>query len=148
MLPIPDTILARFNEVLKQRKVHESFHAYYRKWLRYYLDFCSKYPPPEDKSERVRYFIEKLKSKKQTSQQCTQAAHVVSLFFESQQPKNFPHRAPIVEKSPPPPRLANPSLKARNTKGVVAKSIGSSTMPTAAVAEPSPPFGSPAGKRA
>jgi len=147
MLPIPDNILARFNEALKQRKVHESFHVYYRKWLRYYLDFCSKYPLPEDRSERVRYFIEKLKSKKQTPQQCTQAAHAVSLFFESQQPKYFPHPASVEEKSPPPPRLANPSLKARNTKGVVAKGIASSAMPTAAVAEPSPPFGTLAGKR-
>jgi integron integrase len=147
MLPIQDNILGRFNNVLKQRKIHESFHVYYRKWLRYYLDFCSKYPPPEDKSERVRYFIEKLKSKKQTPQQCTQAAHAVSLFFESQPPKNFPRRAPVEERSPPRPRLVNPSLEARNTKGIVAKSIGSSTMPTAAVAEPSPPFGAPAGKR-
>jgi len=147
MLPISDNILARFNEVLKQREVHESFHDYYRKWLRYYLDFCNKYPPPEDKSEKVRCFIEKLKSKKQTPQQCTQAAHAVSLFFESQQPKIFPHPAPVEEKSHPPPRLANPSLKARNNKGIVAKSTGSSTMPTAAVAEPSPAFNSPAGKR-
>ncbi len=81
MLPIPENILARFNEVLKQREVHESFHDYYKKWLRYYLDFCNKYPPPEDKSEKVRCFIEKLKSKKQTPQQCTQAAHAVSLYI-------------------------------------------------------------------
>ena len=147
MLPIPDTILARFNVILKQREVHESFHVYYRKWLRYYIDFCCKYPPPEDRSERFRYFIEKLKSKKQTPQQCTQAAHAVSLFVESQEPKNFPHRTPVEEKSSPPPRPANPSLKARNAKGIVSKSIGSPAMPTAAVAEPSPPFGAPAGKR-
>jgi len=118
MQPIPENILARFNEVLKQREVHESFHVYYRKWLRYYLDFCSKYPPPEEKSEQVRFFIEKLKSKKQTPQQCIQAAHAVSLFFESRQPKYFPHPAPAEEKSPPPPRLANPPLKARNTNGI------------------------------
>jgi integron integrase len=147
MLPIPNNILARFNEVLKQQEVHVSFHVYYRKWLRYYLDFCRKYPPPDDKSEKVRYFIEKLKSKKQTPQQCTQAAHAVSLFFDSQQPKYFPPPAPVEEKPHPSPRRANPPLKARNTKGMVAKSTGSSTMPTAAVAEPPPAFGSPAGKR-
>ena len=51
-------------------------------WLRYFLDFCEKYPPPEAKSERVCLSIEKLKSKKQTPQQCTQAAHAISLFKE------------------------------------------------------------------
>ena len=80
MLAIPDNVLARFNEVLKQRAIHETVHVYYRKWLRYFLDFCEKYPLPTSKSEQVRLFIEKLKSKKQTPQQCTQAAHTVSLY--------------------------------------------------------------------
>jgi hypothetical protein len=52
MLAIPENVLARFNEVLKQRAVQESFQVYYRKWLRYFLDFCEKYPPPETKSEQ------------------------------------------------------------------------------------------------
>ena len=147
MLPIPLNYSARFNKALLQSAVPLPLHGHYRKWLRYFLDFCSKYPPPEDKSAQVRFFIEKLKSKRQTPQQCTQAAHAVSLFFESQQPKYFPHPAPVEEKSPPPSRLAIPSLKARNIKGIVAKNIGASAVPTAAVAEPSPPFGSPAGKR-
>jgi hypothetical protein len=114
MLPIPQNHSARFNKALLQSPVPVPFHGHYRKWLRYFLDFCSKYPPPEDKSAQVRFFIEKLKSKRQTPQQCTQAAHAVSLFFESQQPKYFPHPAPVEEKSPPPSRLAIPSLKARN----------------------------------
>jgi hypothetical protein len=88
MLPIPENVSAQFSQILNQRAIHKSSHGYYRKWLRYFLDFCRKYPPPETKSEQVRLFIEKLKSKKQTPQQCAQAAHAISLFFESQQPKN------------------------------------------------------------
>ena len=76
MLPIPENVLHQFNEVLKQRAVVESLRVHYRKWLRYFLDFSRKYSPPEAKSEQVRLFTEKLKSKKQTPQQCTQAAHV------------------------------------------------------------------------
>jgi len=81
MLAIPENVLARFNEVLRQRAIQEAFHVHYRRWLRYFLDFCQKYPPPETKSEQVRLFIEKLKSKKQTPQQCAQAAHAISLLF-------------------------------------------------------------------
>ena len=84
MLPIPEDVLARFNEVLIKRVANTSTHGYYRKWLRYFLDYCQKYSPPEARSERVRLFIEKLKSKKQPEQQCNQAAHAISLFFESQ----------------------------------------------------------------
>ena len=59
-----------------------SRHADYKKWLRYYLDFCDKYQPPDSNSERVRLFIEKLREKKQTPAQQKQAAHAISLYFE------------------------------------------------------------------
>ena len=55
MLPIPEYISVRFNNVLRQRAIPASFHVHYRKWLRYFLDFCEKYPPPEGKSERIRF---------------------------------------------------------------------------------------------
>ncbi|WP_459945513.1 tyrosine-type recombinase/integrase [Desulfocastanea catecholica] len=80
MLAIPENVLAPFNEVLQQRAVQESFHVHYRKRLGYFLDFCRKYPPPETRSDQVRLFIGKLKSKKQTPQQCTQS-HVISLLY-------------------------------------------------------------------
>ena len=57
-------------------------HADYRKWLRYYLDFRSKYTLPDSKSEHVRLFIEKLRKKNQTPAQQKQAAHALSLYFE------------------------------------------------------------------
>jgi hypothetical protein len=84
MLPIPENISIQFDHVLRQRAIPVSLHVHYRKWLRFFIDFCEKYPPPKAKSEQVRLFIEKLKSKKQTQKQCSQAAHAISLFFESQ----------------------------------------------------------------
>jgi len=75
MLPIPQNEITRFNKALLQSAVPEPFHAHYRKWLQYFFDFCKKYPPPAAKSEQIRLFIEKLKSKKQTSRQCSQAAN-------------------------------------------------------------------------
>ena len=56
MQPIPEDILTQFNAVLTQKAVPSSLHNDYRKWLKYYLDFRVKYPPPDAKSEPVRLF--------------------------------------------------------------------------------------------
>jgi len=84
MQVIPTDILEQYSAVLKKRAIPVSRYADYRKWLRYFLDFRSKYPLPESRSEQVRLFILKLREKKQSPDQQKQAAHVLSLFFESQ----------------------------------------------------------------
>jgi hypothetical protein len=43
----PDNVLAQYEAALTTRAVPASRHAEYRKWLRYYLDFRSKYPLPD-----------------------------------------------------------------------------------------------------
>ncbi|WP_183352331.1 integron integrase [Desulfoprunum benzoelyticum] len=147
MLVIPEKVLARFNEVLQQRAVQESFHFYYRRWLRYFLDFCEKYPPPETKSEQVRLFIEKLKSKRQTPQQCSQAAHAVSLFYESQKPAVCPPSVPSEEKSLPATCLPNPPPKAQVAKSAATVGIRLPDIPAITVVEPSPSMNPHGGKR-
>ncbi|MDP3014207.1 MAG: phage integrase N-terminal SAM-like domain-containing protein [Candidatus Subteraquimicrobiales bacterium] len=82
MFNIPNHILSQYEAILKKKVLAVSQHADYKKWLRYYLDFCSKHPALESKSDRVRSFIEKLKEKKQTPEQQKQAAYAVSLYFE------------------------------------------------------------------
>src|SRR3990172_7887167 len=84
MKTIPNDIWEQFFAVLKKRAVPASHHSDYRKWLRYFLDFRSKYPLPETRSEQVRLFIQKLREKKQSLEQQKQAAHALSLYFESQ----------------------------------------------------------------
>lgn len=83
MLPIPNEIASAFEAVLKKRAIPVSRHADYRKWLRYFLDFRNKYPLPVSRSEQVRLFVQKLRDKKQATDQQKQAAYVLSLFFES-----------------------------------------------------------------
>ncbi|MEW6054949.1 MAG: integron integrase [Nitrospirota bacterium] len=73
-----------FEAVLKKKAVPAARHAEYKKWLRYYLDFKGKYTLPESRSEHVRLFIEKLRQKNQSHEQQKQAAHALSLFFETQ----------------------------------------------------------------
>ena len=80
MLLIPNAVLTRYAAHLMKSGIAVARHADYKKWLRYYLDFCDKYPVPDAKSERVRQFMEKLRSKKQTEERRQQAAHAVSLF--------------------------------------------------------------------
>jgi integron integrase len=84
MQPIPDDILTQFNAVLEQKAVPSSLRDDYRKWLRYYLDFRVKYPPPDVKSEQVRLFIEKMRSKGKSGKSLQHAAHALSLFFSLQ----------------------------------------------------------------
>jgi hypothetical protein len=82
ILLIPNEVLTKYAIHIDKRGVAAAYFKEYKKWLRYYLDFCNKYPVPESKSERVRLFMEKLREKKQTLKQRECAAHAVSLYFE------------------------------------------------------------------
>jgi hypothetical protein len=74
MFNIPYTVLPQYTSVLKKNKIDATHFEDYKKWLRYYCDYCDKYPVPDDKSECVRLFCEKLRQKRQTEQQRQQTA--------------------------------------------------------------------------
>ncbi len=107
MLTIPDNILTRFEAVLSKRAVAPAQRADYKKWLRYFLDFCAKYPVPAARSDCMRLFIDKLREKKQTPAQQEQAAYAVSLYFEmqrrpdSENPSVHVNAETIVKAAPP-----------------------------------------------
>jgi hypothetical protein len=84
MHPIPEDILEQFNAVLELKKIPAPTRDEYRKWLLYYLDFRAKYPPPDSRSEQVRLFVEKARSKGRSGKSLQQAANALSLFFQSQ----------------------------------------------------------------
>jgi hypothetical protein len=103
MQPIPEDILTQFNAVLTQKAVSFSLHEDYRKWLRYYLDFRVRYPPPDSKSEQVRLFIEKMRSKGKAGKDLHHAAHALSLFFRCNPARKRLLRMPSAsERSYPP----------------------------------------------
>lgn len=87
MEAIPHDILVQFNAVLSQKTVPAASHDDYRKWLRYFLDYRTKYPPPEQRSEQVRLFVEKLRSKGESGRSLHDAAHALSLFFALRSPQ-------------------------------------------------------------
>ena len=107
MLPVPDDILTRFNAILEKHAVAPVQRTSYKKWLRYFLDYCSKYPGAKTRSDQVRLFIDKLRAKRQTSTQQKQAAHAASLYFEIQgypdcKYQSAPFNAETPEKVAPP----------------------------------------------
>ena len=82
MLAIPSRIQARFEKYLEQRSIPKNLHAAYKKWLRYYLDFCRKYDFPIMRKESLPNFISKLNEKGQTNAQQEQAAKSINLYYE------------------------------------------------------------------
>lgn len=82
MITIPNEVFTKYIAYLIKTGVPVASHAEYKKWLRYYLDFCDKYPVPEAKSERIRLFTVKLQDKKQSPSQRQRAANAVSLYLQ------------------------------------------------------------------
>ena len=64
-----------------------SAHFHYRKWLRYYLDFCLKYDHDPANKESFAPFVQKLKDKNHTEQQREQAFDAVSIFYRIEKKK-------------------------------------------------------------
>ena len=66
--------MMKLDPLLVHKGIPKSEPYYFRKWLRYYLDFCKKYHFPESKPESLPHFIKKLQEKHQSSHQQIQAA--------------------------------------------------------------------------
>jgi hypothetical protein len=120
MEPVSHDILTQFNAILSQKKIPDGLQEDYRKWLRYFLDYRIKYSPPEQRSEQVRLFVEKLRSKGAPGRSLHDAAHALSLYFSLQPkiPAAVVHEAgmrmarPVTEPGPPVPAAAQPTPSA------------------------------------
>jgi integron integrase len=88
MLPIPQELQAQFEQHLAKRLIPNGLHGVYKKWLRYYLDFCQKYRFPPGHTQSLPRFIQKLQEKRQTSAQQEQAAHAIKLYYDTLRAKN------------------------------------------------------------
>ena len=60
MITVPSELLEQYRLLLDARGVLESNWSNYSKWLRYFLDFCEKYPIPPSKTELICQFSRKL----------------------------------------------------------------------------------------
>lgn len=84
MISVPYPVMKDFVDVLASRDIQQSQIEYYKKWLRYFYDFSANNQDIDEKPQKVKLFLEKLQSRKQTPAQCQQAAHAISLYFEMQ----------------------------------------------------------------
>ncbi len=97
MLNIPPETLMRFVALLEKRNVPSTQRNFYKKWLRYYLDFCAKYRLSDSSSKSLTQFLAKLREKKQTDAQIKQAAHAVSVYLDMKRPsKTAPASTPAI----------------------------------------------------
>jgi hypothetical protein len=92
MLPIPQELQAQFEEHLAKRLIPNRLHGVYKKWPRYYLDFCQKYRLPPTYTQSLPRFIQKLQEKKQANAQQEKATNAITLYYDTllaKSPMNF-----------------------------------------------------------
>jgi len=82
MEPLPKELAAQFERLLISIQIETVKQSQYKKWLRYYLDFCQKYQFEQLKIQSLPHFLNKLKQKRQTIEQQDQASHAIALFYK------------------------------------------------------------------
>ncbi|MEJ2689140.1 MAG: integron integrase [Deltaproteobacteria bacterium] len=82
MIDLPTELVESFTKKLERSSVPDSYHNFYRKWLRFYLDFCHKYGFHPSDPKSLNPFLEKLQAKKQSLAFQRQANHAVILYRE------------------------------------------------------------------
>ncbi|MBI4619615.1 MAG: phage integrase N-terminal SAM-like domain-containing protein [Desulfobacterales bacterium] len=103
MLAIPSTLQTQFEEYLRNKATSNRLQGDYKKWLRYYLDFCQKYKFSPTHKESLSHFVRKLQEKKQSKNQQGQAVLAIKLYYEVVI-KNVPLKKISLSHSDIPPR--------------------------------------------
>jgi len=80
MLNLPKEIASAYDDILIQNQVPLQQRGAYKKWLRFYLDFCQKYHFNTVKSVSLSAFVDKLRSKGQGEDLCEQARQAVMVY--------------------------------------------------------------------
>jgi len=106
MRSIPSPLQAQFDNHLRKRAVPKEDHGLFKKWLRYYLDFCEKYQLHATEKESLPAFLGKLREKRQTKAQQQQPAFAIRLFYEISD-KSPPSKRPPLDAGSRTPRKAN-----------------------------------------
>ena len=99
MLPVPPQLETQFEDRLRRNAVPKMAHGSYKKWLRYYLDFCEKYHFPAQHRESLPEFLGKLEEKRQSKAQQEQAASAIGFFYEIYEEKP-PSQKPLMAMGP------------------------------------------------
>lgn len=102
MLGVPPELARLYDTRLEREGVAAEHRPSYRKWLRFYWDFCHKYAFEPTDRQSFPAFDEKLRTKNQSEAQRKQAYHAVSLYYETIGSGSAAAREPRVEATTPP----------------------------------------------
>lgn len=95
MIKLPEGLQKKYNLLLVNSEVAPDQYRDCKKWLRFYLDFCHKYTHPYTDANSLLLFVEKLKGKKQTPFQQSQAKKAVKLYYSGIQKTEISMEAPV-----------------------------------------------------
>lgn len=65
MLTIPANIAHRYDTELERQSIAADYRPHYRKWFRFYMEFCHKYGFDNGDKNSFRHYNNKLKEKDQ-----------------------------------------------------------------------------------
>ena len=85
MIAVTNAVITQYDSILKRQEIPVAQYADYKKWLRFFLDFCAKYPETNGEAVRLQPFLEKLWEKKQNEEQRKQAEHAITLYYNMQE---------------------------------------------------------------
>lgn len=81
MISIPPELELEYENLLNYKAIRGAERVAYKRWLRYYLDYCHKYNAPPKNPNSLPLFIKKLQDKKQTQAHQGQATKAVNLYY-------------------------------------------------------------------
>lgn len=81
MIVIEEALKRRYLACLAQISIPKNLHGAYLKWLRYYVDFCSKYEFEREEAASLQSFLIKLREKGQSTLQQQQASAAITLYY-------------------------------------------------------------------
>ncbi len=82
MITVPSDLQRQFEKLMQEKAISNRLWWQYKKWLRYYLDFCQKYNFPDTQQNSLPHFLRKLQEKNQTTIQQEQAACAIKLYYQ------------------------------------------------------------------
>ena len=81
MRTISQELSNKFDYQLTKNQVPSKDYSLFKKWLRYYIDFCFKYGHDSKHQDILPLFINKLREKKQTREQQKQAYDSILMYY-------------------------------------------------------------------
>lgn len=81
MIKLPEEFSNQYLKFLQDHGVETDHQRFYLKWLRYYLDFCTKYSFRWSEKDSLPAFLIKLKNKSQKPFMLEQAKKAIHLLW-------------------------------------------------------------------